>query len=260
MPNFIHPSAFVDPGAQLGTGVHVGAFAVVEAGVVIGDGTSIDHHAVLHTGATLGKDNKIFAHAVVGGEPQDLKFKGQASQIIIGDGNLIREFTTLNRGTEEGGGVTRIGSRNLFMAYVHVGHDCQLGSDIVIANSVALAGHCEVGDSATIGGLTGLHQRGRIGTQAMVGALSRLSKDVPPYSITSGCDEVKVYGMNKLGLKRRGFPKEAIVALEQAYRIFQDPQLNQSAALAELQALEPKSDEVKLLLEFVKSSDRGIYR
>ena len=260
MPNFIHPSAFVDPSAELGHGVRVGAFAVIEAGVSIGDGCLIDHHAVVHTGATLGKDNKVFPHAVVGGEPQDLKFKGQPSQIIIGDGNLIREFTTLNRGTEEGGGVTRIGDRNLFMAYVHVGHDCQLGSDIVIANSVALAGHCEVGDHATIGGLTGLHQRGRIGTQAMVGALSRLSKDVPPFSITNGCDEVKVYGMNKLGLKRRGFSKEAISALESAFRIYQDPQLNQSAAVAEMDAIAVKTPEIQVLLDFVKASDRGIYR
>jgi UDP-N-acetylglucosamine acyltransferase len=260
MSKNIHPSAFVDPSARLGEGVSVGAFAVIEAGVVVGDGCSVDHHAVLHSGATLGRDNKVFAHAVVGGEPQDLKFKGEASQIVIGDGNLIREFTTLNRGTEDGGGITRIGSRNLFMAYVHVGHDCQLGSDIVIANSVALAGHCEVGDHATIGGLTGLHQRGRIGTQAMVGALSRLSKDVPPYSITNGCDLVKVYGLNKLGLKRRGFSKDAIAALEQAFRVYQDPKLNQGAAVAQLEAIAAKTAEVQVLLDFVKASDRGIYR
>jgi UDP-N-acetylglucosamine acyltransferase len=260
MAGLIHPSAFVDPSAELGQGVRVGAFAVVEAGVVIGDGTRVDHHAVVHTGATLGKDNKVYPHAVIGGEPQDLKFKGEASQIIIGDGNLIREFTTLNRGTADGGGVTRIGSRNLLMAYVHVAHDCQLGSDIVIANSVALAGHCEVGDHATIGGLTGLHQRGRIGAQAMVGALSRLSKDVPPFSITSGCDEVKVYGVNKLGLKRRGFSKEAISAIEDAFRIYQDPEANQGQAVAKLEALSPKTAEVQTFFNFVKGSDRGIYR
>jgi UDP-N-acetylglucosamine acyltransferase len=256
----IHPSAFVDPAAKLGAGVSVGAFAVIEAGVVVGEGSSIGHHAVLQTGSTLGKNNTIHPHAVIGGEPQDLKYKGQPSQIILGDGNLVREFCTLNRGTEEGGGVTRIGHRNLFMAYVHVAHDCQVGNDIVIANSVALAGHCEVGDHATIGGLTGLHQRARVGTQAMVGALSRLSKDVPPYSITSGCDEVKVYSLNKLGLKRRGFSKEAIGALEAAYRIFQDVELNQGAALAALEALSEKTAEVAHLIEFVKGSDRGIYR
>jgi UDP-N-acetylglucosamine acyltransferase len=260
MPDAIHPSASIHPSAQLAAGVSVGAFAVIEAGVVVGEGCSIDHHAVLHTGTSLGARNKGYAHAVVGGEPQDLKFKGEASRISIGDGNLIREFTTLNRGTEEGGGVTRIGSRNLFMAYVHVGHDCQLGSDIVIANSVALAGHCEVGDHATIGGLTGLHQRGRIGAQAMVGALSRLSKDVPPYSVTNGCDVVKVYGLNKLGLKRRGFSKEAIAALEQAFRVYQDPKLNQGAAVAALEALAVKTAEVQALVDFVKASDRGIYR
>jgi UDP-N-acetylglucosamine acyltransferase len=259
-PKNIHPSAFVDPSAQLADGVSVGAFAVIEAGVVVGEGTSIGHHAVLQTGSTLGKANRIHPHAVIGGEPQDLKYKGQPSQIILGDGNLVREFCTLNRGTEEGGGVTRIGHRNLFMAYVHVAHDCQVGSDIVIANSVALAGHCEVGDHATIGGLTGLHQRGRIGAHAMVGALSRLSKDVPPYSITSGCDVVKVYGVNKLGLKRRGFGKEAIAAVEHAFRIFQDSSLNQGQAIAGLEALADKTPEVQTLLDFVKASDRGIYR
>ena len=260
MPQSIHPSAFVDPRAQLGDAVSVGAFAVIEAGVIVGQGSSIGHHAVLQTGSTLGKDNRVHPHAVIGGEPQDLKFKGQPSEIVIGNGNLIREFTTLNRGTEEGGGITRIGDRNLFMAYVHVAHDCQVGSDCVVANSVALAGHCVVGDHVTIGGLTGLHQRARVGTQSMVGALSRLSKDVPPYSITSGCDEVKVYSLNKLGLKRRGFSKEAIASLEHAYRIFQDVNLNQSEAVAELDAIESKSVEVRHLLEFIKSSDRGVYR
>ena len=256
----VHPSAFVDPSAKLAEGVSVGAFAVIEAGVVVGAGTSIGHHTVLQTGTTLGKDNRVHPHAVIGGEPQDLKYKGQPSQIIIGDGNLVREFCTLNRGTEEGGGVTRIGDRNLFMAYVHVAHDCQVGNDCVVANSVALAGHCVVGDHVTIGGLTGLHQRARVGTQAMVGALSRLSKDVPPYSITSGCDEVKVYSLNKLGLKRRGFSKEAIAALEHAYRIFQDSNLNQGEAVAELEGIAVKSAEVQHLLDFVKGSDRGVYR
>jgi UDP-N-acetylglucosamine acyltransferase len=260
MTKTIHPTAFIDPSAQLADGVSVGAFAVIEAGVIVGAGTSIGHHAVLQTGSVLGRENRVQAHAVIGGEPQDLKYKGQPSQIIIGDNNLIREFTTLNRGTEEGGGVTRIGSRNLFMAYVHVAHDCVVGDDCVIANSVALAGHCVVGDHVTIGGLTGLHQRARVGTQAMVGALSRLSKDVPPYSITSGCDEVKVYSLNKLGLKRRGFSKDAIHALEHAYRLYQDPNLNQGEAVAELESIADRSAEVQHLLEFVKGSDRGVYR
>lgn len=260
MSALIHPSAFVDPKAELGAGVKVGAFAVVEAGAQVGEGSSIGHHAVVHSGVRLGRNNKVFAFAAVGGDPQDLKYKGQASRLEIGDDNLIREYVTLNRGTEEGGGVTRIGSHNLFMAYVHVAHDCQLGDHIVIANSVALAGHCSVGSHTVIGGLTGLHQFARVGTGAMVGALSRLSKDVPPYSTTSGCDEVKVYGLNKIGLRRSGLSREQIAALENAYRIYQDPALNLSDALKELEALPEKTEQVAHLLEFLKASDRGVYR
>ncbi len=256
----IHPSAIIEPGAQLGSGVSVGALAVIEAGAVIGDGTSIGHHAVVHGGTTLGRENRVFPHAVVGGAPQDLKYAGQATTLIIGDGNMIREFTTINRGTVEGGGVTRIGSRNLFMAYTHVAHDCVLGDEIVLANCATLAGHADVGSKTVVGGLTGLHQHARIGTGAMVGALSRLSKDVPPYSTTSGCDEVKVYGLNKVGLKRRGFSREDIAALEAAYRIYLDSSLNFSEALKELESLPQPTEPVAELIAFLKASTRGVYR
>lgn len=260
MSRLIHPSAFVDPAAQVAEGASVGAFAVIEAGAVIGAGTSIGHHAVVHGGVTLGRDNRVFAHAVVGGTPQDLKYGGQPTTLLIGDENQIREFTTINKGTQEGGGVTRIGSRNLFMAYTHVAHDCILGDEIVLANCATLAGHAEVGSKTVIGGLTGLHQHARIGTGAMVGALSRLSKDVPPYSTTSGCDEVKVYGLNKVGLKRRGFSKDEIAALEGAYRIYLDNSLNFSDALKELEALPQPTAQVLELIGFLKASTRGVYR
>jgi UDP-N-acetylglucosamine acyltransferase len=260
METRIHPSAFIDPKAELGTGVDIGAFAVLEAGSKIGDGTSVGHHAVVHGGTSLGKGNRVFPHAVVGGEPQDLKFAGQPTRLEIGDENMIREFTTMSRGTEEGGGVTRIGSHNLFMAYTHVAHDCMLGDHIVVANCATLAGHCHVGSHVVIGGLGGLHQRARIGTGAMVGALSRLSKDVPPFSTTSGCDDVKVYGLNKIGLKRRGLSKEELEALENAYRIFQNSKITFSEALARLESLEPKTAHVEILVEFLKTSDRGVYR
>jgi UDP-N-acetylglucosamine acyltransferase len=256
----IHPTACVDPKAELGPGVEIGAFAVVEAGARVGEGTSIGHHAVIHTGTSLGRRNKVFPHSVVGGAPQDLKYGGQPTLLEIGDENQIREFTTLQRGTVEGGGVTRIGSHNMFMAYTHVAHDCRLGDHIVIANCATLAGHCEVGSHAVIGGLTGLHQRARIGTCAMVGALSRLSKDVAPYSTTSGCDEVKVYGLNKLGVKRRGMDKDSLAALEAAFRVFQDRRSNFSEALARLEAIDPKTEQVKVLVDFLKTSDRGVYR
>jgi UDP-N-acetylglucosamine acyltransferase len=260
MSSLIHPSAFVDPAARLGADVSVGAFAVVEAGAVVGDGCSIGHHAVVHAGVTLGRGNRVFAHAVIGGTPQDLKYGGQPTALQIGDENQFREFTTVNKGTVEGGGVTRIGHRNLFMAYTHVAHDCRLGDEIVLANCATLAGHAEVGSKTVVGGLTGLHQHARIGTGAMVGALSRLSKDVPPYSTTSGCDEVKVYGINKIGLKRRGFSKDEVAALEGAYRIYLDKSLNFSEALKELEALPAPTAQVTEFLEFLKASTRGVYR
>jgi UDP-N-acetylglucosamine acyltransferase len=256
----IHASASVDPGADLAQGVEVGAFAVVEAGAKVGAFTRIGHHAVVHSGVSLGTGNRVFPHSVVGGEPQDLKYAGQATRLVIGDGNMLREFTTFSRGTEEGGGVTRIGDRNLFMAYTHVAHDCVVGDHVVLANCATLAGHCEVGDHAVVAGLVGIHQRGRIGTCAMVGGMTRLSKDVPPYSTTSGADDVKVYGLNKLGLRRRGFSKEDLHALETAFRLYQDPLLNFGQALVQLEAIEPKTEHVRILVDFLKSSDRGVYR
>lgn len=260
MPTRIHPSAFVDPAAELGESVSVGAYAVVEAGAKVGDGTTIGPQALIHSGVTLGKANKVHGHAAVGGDPQDLKYAGQATKLVIGDGNIIREFVTLNRGTEEGGGVTRIGSRCLFMAYSHVAHDCVIGDEVILANSVALGGHVQIGDFVVVGGLAGLHQHGRIGTGAMVGGMARLSKDVPPYSTTSGTEEVKVYGLNKVGLRRRGVGREDIAALENAYRVFQDSNLNAGEALAELEALPAKTAHIQVLIDFLKSSTRGVYR
>ncbi len=260
METTIHPSAWIEPGAQLGRGVEVGAFAVVEAGARVGDGCRIGHHAVIHRGATLGERNRVYPHCVVGGEPQDLKYRGQPTLIEIGDDNMLREFTTFSRGTEEGGGVTRVGSHNLFMANTHVAHDCRVGDHVVLANCATLAGHCEVGSHAVVAGLSGIHQRVRIGTGSMIGGLSRLSKDVAPFSTTNGCDEVRVYGLNRIGLKRRGFGAEDLAALETAFRLYQDRLLNFGQALAKLDAIEPKTELVRVLVDFLKSTTRGVYR
>jgi UDP-N-acetylglucosamine acyltransferase len=256
----IHPQAFVDPSAQLGADVVVGPFAVVEAGAVVGDACELKPHSVVHTGVTLGKRNKVYPYAAVGGDPQDLKYKGQPTKLVLGDDNLVREAVTLNRGTEEGGGLTRIGSRNIFMAGSHIAHDCKVGDDCVFANSVAIAGHGEIGDLVVIGGLSGLHQHARVGTGAMVGGMARLSKDVPPFSTTSGTEEVKVYGLNKVGLRRRGLTRDEMNALENAYRIFQDSSLNAGDALAELEALPAKTTHIQILIDFLKTSSRGVYR
>lgn len=260
MQTQIHPTAYVDPAAQLGEGVVVGAFVVVEAGASVGDRTSLGHHSVIHGGVSLGGDNTVSAHAVLGGAPQDLKYAGQPTRLEIGSHNSIREFVTLSRGTQEGGGFTRVGDRNLLMAYVHVAHDCVVGNDTVFANCATLAGHVEVGDYAVLGGLAACHQHCRVGTAAMVGGMGRISKDVPPYSTTAGTDDVKVYGINKLGLKRRGLSKADLESLENAYRIFQDSQLNFGQAIAKLEALPSKTVQVQVLVDFLKSSGRGVYR
>ncbi len=259
-PKKIHLNAAIDPTAQLGSGVEVGPFAVIEAGVVVGDDCWIGPHAWLGEGVTLGQRNRIYPFAAVGGHPQDLKFKGEASKLEMGDDNIIRENVTLSRGTQEGGGVTRLGSRNLFMANSHAAHDCQVGSDCVFANSVALAGHVHVGDHVTIGGLTGVHQYTRVGEHSMVGGLTRVSKEILPYSITAGCDEVKVYGPNKIGLKRRGFSRETIGAIDRVFVILAKSDLNIGDATREIEALALPYPEVARLLEFIKTSQRGIYR
>jgi UDP-N-acetylglucosamine acyltransferase len=260
MPNQIHPNALVDPSARLGEGVQVGAFSVIEAGVTIGDGCSIGHHVVLRSGVTMGAGNRVADHAVLGGDPQDLKYAGQATRLLIGDRNSIREFVTINRGTEEGGGVTRVGDDNLFMAYVHVAHDCTVGHHVVAANCATLAGHVEVGDHAVLGGLAAIQQYSRVGTGCMLGGMARVTKDVPPYSTTVGTDEIKVYGLNKVGLRRRGLGKADLEALEHAYRVYQDKRVNFSQAVEALEALQPKTEQIQVLIDFLKSSQRGTYR
>jgi UDP-N-acetylglucosamine acyltransferase len=256
----IHPSACVDPSAKLGEGVEIGPFAVIEAEAELGEGCIVGAHAVVHAGVRLGRQNKIFSHAAVGGDPQDLKYKGEKTRLEIGDENSIREFVTLNRGTAEGGGVTRIGSYNLFMAYSHIAHDCQVGDHVVLANSVAIGGHCSIESYAVVGGLAGLHQFARIGTCAMAGGLGRFSKDVLPYSVTAGTDEMKVYELNKIGLRRLGLPRADIAALDHAFHLYLRSSLNHTEALAALEALEQKTPQIQHLIDFIKSSKRGVHR
>lgn len=260
MATKIHPSAVVDQAAQIGENVEIGPLAVIEADVVIGDGTWIGAHAMVQSGVRLGKRNKVYPYAAVGGDPQDLKYKGEKTRLLIGDENIIREFVTLNRGTSEGSGATTIGSNNLFMTQSHVAHDCQIGNNVVLANSVAVAGHCLIEDHVVVGGLAGLHQFARIGEGCMAGGLGRFSKDLLPYTTTAGCDEVKVYGLNKIGLKRRGISKEDLGALEHAMHLYLSSSLNHREALTELEALPAKTAEIEHLIHFIKTSSRGIYR
>ncbi len=255
-PPTIDPTARVDARARLAAGVRVAAYAVIGPQVKVGPGTIIDAHAVVDGDTTLGRDNHIYPFASVGLAPQDLKYRGEATRLEIGDRNVVREFVTLNRGTGGGGGLTSIGSDNLFMAYAHVAHDCRVGNHTIFANGATLAGHVDVADHVTIGAFSAVHQFCRVGIYGFLGGYTVATKDVLPYSKTVG-NRARIYGVNTLGLQRRGFSPEVIAAIRQAYRVLLQSRLNTSEALARLEA-EPMIPEVRVLVEFIRSARRGV--
>jgi UDP-N-acetylglucosamine acyltransferase len=251
----LHPTAVIHPTATLAEGVEVGPYAVIGERVFIDRGTKVGPHAVIEAFTTIGRDCQIFPGAVVGGVPQDLKFQGEESYTVIGDRNVVREHVTINRATSAGE-TTRIGHDNLFMAYVHVAHDCQIGNGIVLANGVTLAGHVIIEDRAIIGGMTGMHQFIRVGQMAMVGAMSRLAQDVPPFMLVEG-NPPKVYGLNVVGLRRNGLPPDARAQLKRAFKLIYRSQLNLGQALTEINKLE-SSFELRHLISFLQTTERGI--
>jgi UDP-N-acetylglucosamine acyltransferase len=252
----IDPSARVAPEAQLGPGVKVGAYAVIGPQVRIGAGSIVEAHAVVDGDTTIGRDNHLYPFCSVGLAPQDLKYHGEATRLELGDRNVVREFVTLNRGTGGGGGVTSIGSDNLFMAYAHVAHDCRVGSHTIFANGATLAGHVDVADHATIGAFSAVHQFCRVGIYGFLGGYTVATKDVLPYSKTVG-NRARIYGVNTLGLQRRGFSPEVIAAIRHAYRILLQSRLNTSEGLARLES-EPMIPEVRVLVDFIRSARRGV--
>jgi UDP-N-acetylglucosamine acyltransferase len=255
----VHPTALVDPGATLDPSVEVGPYAIIGAGVRIGPRCRIGPHAVLEGPTTLGADNIIHAHAVIGGAPQDKKYAGEPTALEIGAGNTIREFVTINRGTVQGGGVTRIGDDNWIMAYVHIAHDCRIGDHTIIANAVALAGHVTIGDWAILGGYSLIHQFCKIGAHAFTGMGSKINCDVPPYVVVGGQMSVP-RGINSEGLKRRGFDATRIAAVKRAYRTLYLSGLPLTEARAKL-AEQARSDaDVRLLVEFIDQSERSLLR
>ncbi len=253
----IHPSAFVDPAAELGEDVIVGPCAVIEKDVVIGARTRIDAFASVMRYTQMGEDNHVFPYAAVGGEPQDLKFHGEVSRLVIGDRNNIREFATLHRGTEDGGGETRIGSGNLLMAYVHVAHDCIVGDSIVFSNNATLAGHCLVGDNAIIGGLSALHQFVRVGRHAFVGGMSAITQDLPPWMLAVG-NRASVQSPNLVGLRRFKASLELVSAFKQAFRLTWYSGLPRPDALMQLEAEYGHFPEIMEYISFIRESKRGI--
>lgn len=253
----IHPTAIVSPGAELGAEVSVGPYVVIESDVVIGARTRVDSHAVIRQYTRIGEDNHIHSHALVGGEPQDLKFAGEVSWLEIGNGNSIREFATLHRGTAGGGGVTRLGDRNLCMAYTHVAHDCRLEDGIVMSNAATLAGHVQVGSCAIIGGLSAVHQFCRIGSHAFVGGMTGVAQDLPPWMLVVG-SRAYVHGPNLVGLRRVGASQETIAAFKTAFRLIWKSDMPRAEALDLLTSDYGEMPEMREFVRFVRESSRGI--
>lgn len=254
----IHPSAVIDPAAELDEGVEVGPHVVVGPGVSIGAGTRIGAGAQIRGPADIGRGNRIYSAACVGFDPQDLKYSGEPTRLVIGDDNHFREFSTIHRGTAQGGGVTTIGDGNLFMAYSHVAHDCQVGNRTIFANAGTLAGHVEVHDDAVVGAFSSVHQFCRVGRHAYVGGYSVITRDALPFVKTVGMKPA-CYGINKIGLERKGFDPETLKALEVAYRILVRGRHAVPRALELLRELEPRP-EVRDLIEFMEGSRRGVIR
>jgi UDP-N-acetylglucosamine acyltransferase len=255
----IHPTAQVDPGARIGARVSIGAFTIVGPDVDIGEGTSIGPHCVITGPTRIGADNRIYSHAALGSDPQDKKFASERSELVIGDRNTIREFTTFSRGTGDGGGATRIGDDNWIMAYVHIAHDCIVGSHTIFANNATLAGHAEVGDWAILGGFVGVHQFCRIGAHAFIGMGALVNADVPPFVLVAA-DYAAPRGINSEGLKRRGFDPARIAAIKRAYRSVFVSGRPMAEARAELAAMAGESDDVRAMLGFIERSERGLLR
>jgi len=255
----IHPTAVVDPSAVLGDGVELGPYVVIEAGVTLGEACIVGPHCRIAGPAAIGRGNRFESHCAVGGPPQDLKYAGELTRLEIGEGNTFREFVTINRGTEGGGGVTRIGSGGLFMAYAHVAHDCIVGDGVIFANAATLAGHVTVEDAATIGAFSAIHQFCRVGAYAFLGGFTVATKDCLPYMRTVGSRPAKCYGPNSIGLERRGFSEEARTALKRAWRLIHSPKLGLTEALERIEADGlTAADEVRRLVAFIRTSQRGV--
>ena len=252
----IHPSAIINPKAQIGENVKVGPFVIIENDVVIGDGTEIKSSAVIKSGARIGKECRIFQSAVISEIPQDLKFSGEKTLLEIGDRTTVREFCTLNRGTSELG-KSSIGNDCLLMAYVHVAHDCVIGDKTILANGVQLAGHVSIGYHVTIGGMTPIHQFCNVGDHAFVGGGYRVVQDVPPYILASG-EPLKFAGVNNVGLRRRGFSSESRMNIKRVYKQIFYSAMNMSESIKEIKSNIKQTEEVKIILNFIENSNRGL--
>ncbi len=255
MTTKIHASAIIDPGAEIGEGVEIGPYCIIGKNVRIGDGTKLAAHIVIETNTTIGQNCTVLSGAVLGGAPQDYKFKGEPTFLVIGDNNIIRECVTLHRASGEGHATT-IGNNNMLMAYCHVGHNCTLGNCITMANTVGISGHVIVEDKVVFGGIVGVHQNVRIGKLAMIGGFSKILQDVPPFSMVEG-RPTRVYDLNKIGLRRNGVGPQSRAGLRMAYKLLYRSNLNTSQALEAIEREVEPSPELEYLVNFIKSQRQG---
>ena len=256
----IHQQAVVAASAKLGRAVKVGAYAVVGEDVELGEGCVLHEHAMVSGPAKYGHNNVFYPFCAVGGDPQDYTFQGERTGLVVGDGNIFREYVTVSRGTVKGGGVTRIGNENFFLAYSHVGHDDQIGSQTLFVNGATLAGHVAVDDFATIGSFSVVHQFCRVGRYSYVGACTVITQDVPPFSRVVTERETRSFGANTIGLERKGFSKERLRALDRAFRLLSRSKLNTTQAVGEMRTSLADSQDVQELIRFIESAERGIVK
>jgi len=256
----IDARADVSSSSRIGSGVKIGAFAVVGVEVELGDGCILDHHAVVQGPARLGRANHVYPFSVIGGDPQDLTYRGERVSLEIGEANEFHEFSTVNRGTVKGGGVTRIGSHNLIMSYAHVGHDCLIGDHTIFVNGGTLAGHVTVEDYATVGAFCPVQQFCRIGKYSYIGAHTVITQDVPPFSKVVSPRDSRCYGVNTIGLERQGFSAQRIESIEKAYRLLLRSKLNTSQALEKMRETLAGSEDVLTLIRFIESAEHGLIK
>lgn len=256
----IHSTAIIDPDARIHPTCRIGPYCVIGAGVELGKNCHLVSHVAIEGPTRLGADNGIFPFASIGMAPQDLTYAGEPTRLEIGDHNEIREYVTINRGTVKGGGVTRVGNNNLIMAYTHIAHDCQIGNHIIMANAATLGGHVTVEDWANVGALCPVHHFVRIGTHSIIGGGSTITRDVLPFSKTAAERGTQAYGLNSIGLERRGFSKDRIKKLHHAYKVLLASKLNTTQALEKLKAEKDHGEDVDSLIRFIEASDRGVIK
>jgi UDP-N-acetylglucosamine acyltransferase len=259
MATFIHATAIVSPKAKLDENCYIGPFCTIGDEVSIGIGVRLDSHVVVEGKTSIGEDTHVYPFASIGLAPQDLKYAGEPTATEIGKRNHIREFVTIHRGTAGGGGLTKIGDDNLFMAQAHVAHDCQIGNSVIMANAATLAGHVDIADRANVGAYSGVHQFCRVGLEAFVGGYSVVVKDAPPFAIIQG-NHAKCFGLNRVGMKRRGYGRETIEKLNHAYHLLLSSKLNTTQAIEKIREEIKDCKEVDLLVEFIETSKRGVVK